>query len=313
LDQQRCFGKCIDTRYQICCLGTPCLRWYEKCCNTTCCSRYSGSCEQGRRPGARGSQFNVNDLRVTFLTCSSIELLTVLKAGMVFIIPLILLLATLSGFGIVLVFANKASNRSYSFLETTMIVLSVLTILTSIPLYFSPMFKYGIFIVLTAFLTVLSAAARIRALNIITLVAQFVILVYIFDPVHGNQYLTLTAFPHIVGPNAGIPDTNTKGLLHTTTYMFDYLHGSAFCTTFYDYFQLDPVLQDTDRFDNPYVNTFGYCKRGWVAFLLNFEALLILFVLLLFVVTLLALVLRFRKIVESAAVELEVQKYGLGY
>jgi len=233
-----------------------------------------------------------------------------LKAGMIYIIPLALLIATFAGLGIVLVFANKASNRSYSLIESTMIVLAIAAILTSIPLFFSPMFKYGVFIIMASLLSILSAAARVRVVNIAAVVAQIIILFYIFDPIHGNRYLTFTSFPVIIGAQAGIPDTETKGLLHTTTSMF-YRMGevnTTFCTSFYDFFQLDDAARDTSRFDNGDISTFGYCKRGWVAFLLIFQGALIVAFVLLFVVSLISLLLRFRKALNLAPITLEVLK-----
>jgi hypothetical protein len=311
--RQLCFGTCVNPDYQICCNGVACQRNYEKCCNSTCCNRFSETCTEGYR--APASQYNANSFREYYYTCSSIELLTVLKSGMVYIIPMALLIATFAGLGIVLVFANKASNRSYSFIESAMIILALISVLVSIPLFFSPMFKYGVFIVIVSLLSILSAAARVRVVNVAAVVAQIIILFYIFDPIHGNRYLTFTSFPVIVGPWAGAPDTETKGLLHTTTSMF-YRRGvvdTTWCTTFYDWFNLDPALRDTVRFDNPEIQTFGYCKRGWVAFLLIFQGILIVSFVLLFIVTLVALLLRFRKAQSLAPITLEILKDDVVY
>lgn len=307
-DLQNCYGTCINPNFQSCCNGVVCMRAYEKCCNSTCCNKFSETCIEGQRSGS--SQFNTNSFRTTFYTCSSIELLTVLRSGMIYIIPLALLIATFGGLGVVLVFANKASNRSYSFIESTMIVLALVSALSSIPLFFSPMFKYAVFIIIASLISILSAAARVKIVNIFAIIAQVVILFYIFDPIHGNRFLTFTSFPQISGANSGLPDTETKGLLHTTTSLF-YRNGvvdTSFCTNFYDYFNLDRVARDTTRFDNPDINTFGYCKRGWIAFLLIFEGILIVAFVLLFVVSLISLLLRFRKAVNLAPITLEILK-----
>jgi hypothetical protein len=227
------------------------------------------------------------------------------------------LVATFGSLAIVLVFANKASNRSYSFIETAMIVLSTLAVLACLPTFFSPSFKYGLVGVIGALASILSAAARIRKLNLGVLIFQLIILLYFFDPFTGNAYLNMMSYrnwwngsPDGNGMNSGVNSEATfmgsNGLLHTTTQMWT--NSVSFCATFYDYFLLDQDLRDIDRFENGEIITFGYCTRGWITFLLIFNAILMLLYFLLFIVTLLALILRFRKQRVLDAIELEVQK-----
>eukprot|EP00999_Lentomonas_sp_LEN2_P002972 NODE_82_length_2421_cov_316.376635_g61_i0.p1 GENE.NODE_82_length_2421_cov_316.376635_g61_i0~~NODE_82_length_2421_cov_316.376635_g61_i0.p1 ORF type:complete len:753 (+),score=258.77 NODE_82_length_2421_cov_316.376635_g61_i0:69-2327(+) len=300
---QRCFGQCIDTNFQICCNGVACVREYEKCCNTTCCNKFVGTCEEGIRSVSRGNPWNWNDFRTTFSQCTTIEHLHPIKTFLIFGIPVALLAASLLSLAVVLIFANKASNRSYSFIETAMIVLAVGVVLFAMPTFFSPAAKYGLIVAIAALLTILSAAARIKALNVGLLFVQLIVILYLIDPFGGNNYLNFTSFRNW---GNGAPNGNTNGILHTTNYMWT--NWGGFCTAYYNYFAYDNQLRDTDRFDNPTIPTFGYCSRAWVATLLIFESILIMLFFIMFFVTLLALVLRFRKEPELAPIELEVQK-----
>jgi hypothetical protein len=313
---QRCFGMCIDTNFQICCNGVACARNFERCCNTTCCNRFSATCRFGIAAGAQGNPWNSANFRQTVTRCSSVYFLHGLRSFFIFALPGFLLLSTLLGLAVVLVFANKASNRSYSFIESAMILLSINAILFALPTFFSPAFKYGVLVVLVGLITILSAAARVRSLNVLALVALVVAIIYVFDPFTGNAYLNLTGFrtlsQDLTGRTAagfqrvpGQPDDRTNGLLHLITAMWR--EGQQFCVDFYDYFRLDDQLLDKARFDNPAVTTYGYCNRGWVFALLIFEIIMMSTLVILTIVTLIALLLRFRKQADLAPVELEVK------
>jgi hypothetical protein len=221
----------------------------------------------------------------------------------------------------VLVFANKASNRSYSFIESGMILFALIAIIFALPTFFSPAFKYGVLIVLVGLITILSAAARVRSLNVLALAALVLAVLYCFDPFTGNQYLTMVSFrtlsqdlagsqgnaqyPYSNQRIPGQPDYLTNGLLHLITHMWR--DSQNFCVDFYDYFRLDDNLLDKNRFDNPEVSTYGYCTRGWVFALLIFEIIAMSALVILTVITLIALLLRFRKQADLAPVELEVK------
>jgi len=315
---QRCFGQCIDTSFQICCNGIACARRFERCCNTTCCNRFTATCRQGIAQGNRGSGVN---FRLQTTRCSSVYFVHGLRSFFMFALPAFLLLSTLFGLAIVLVFANKASNRSYSFIESGMILFALIAIIFALPTYFSPAFKYGVLIVLVGLITILSAAARVRSLNVLALAALILAVLYTFDPFTGNQYLTMVSFrtlavdqtgntgnsagPYSLQRVAGQPDYLTNGLLHIITHMWR--DSQNFCVDFYDYFRLDDNLLDTNRFDNPAETTFGYCRRGWVFALLIFEVIAMTALIILTIITLIALLLRFRKAADLAPVELEVK------
>jgi len=111
----------------------------------------------------------------------------------------------------------------------------------------------------------------------------------------------------------GTTDPATSGLFHSTAQLFfnsQQTLAVQTCTTFYDYFILDRDLLDGWRIDNPEIVTFGYCSRAYVIALLYFEAFVALFVLLQFVLSMLALIVRFRK-QRFDPIELEVRQIVL--
>jgi hypothetical protein len=301
-NQQRCLGSCIDTRYQICCNGIACVKSYEKCCNSTCCNKFVGSCDIGIRSGTPGSRWNPNEFRVEYEQCTTIENLNPIKAMFVFVLPTYMLILSLGGLAIVLVFANKASNRSYNPIEQAMIVVAIMIIILSLSFYFSPMYKFGVLCVIAALIVILSAAARIFALNAWALVIIILALLFMVDPFPANEWLNFTSFRNPAN-GAIVPDA--AGFLWAIEYHWS--NDAEQCVRYYDYFRLDNQLRDVDRFDNPEITTFGYCERGWIIALLVFAVVVIILLVLLFFLTLIALLLRFRKI-APAPVALEVVK-----
>jgi len=238
------------------------------------------------------------------------------------VLPTMLLLATLGGVALVLVFANKASARVFSFIEKAMIALSLFIILLIVQLFFSPAYKYGAFIVLGMLLTIVCAAARIRWLNIAVLVFQLVLLWYIFDPFPGNDYLNLTYLrlstqpPQIDGAfgiQENRPFAYANGLFHSIDLFWRFQDiertgwYGGFCAAWYNgYFAVDLSLRDI-RQDNPDVLTFGYCTRGWITALMYLSCIAAFLLVILFLLTALALILRFRKN-RMEPIELEIRE-----
>lgn len=290
---QRCPGNCFDPTYQICCNGVQCIMAYEKCCNSTCCNRFTQTCSIARHSGTPGNRYNFNEFNVKYESCSTIENLTPLKIYYPIVLPTFNLVMSLICTGLCLVFANKASSRSYAAIEKSMIYIAIACIIFDIILYFSPAWKYGLFILFVQCFTILAAAARVRWLNIWSLVLTVALAIYLVDPFHGNTYLTLASSRT---PNY-YPDRDSAGLIHVIGKMYkNALAGPSFCTTYYlSYFQRDPQLRDLDRYDNPANTTFGYCDRAYVLVLLVFCALIYVCVLLQLILNLLALLLRFNK------------------
>jgi len=239
---------------------------------------------------------------VFFSQCSTIEQLNPLRAILIFILPLFLMILTLLSFAVAIVFANKATTRSYSGLEIAIILVAVALGIFAISLYFSPMWKYGLWLVLVALLSFLAAAARVFTFNALVVFLQVVALWYIFDPFHASRYLNLSYYRN---PATGAPLPCTFGLFHTTQCMAD--DGSRLCRWYYDYFSFDPLTRDVERFENPAVQAWGYCDRHWFTTLLIFEIIAMVLLIILWLLTLLGLLLRFRSLMPEP-VELEVVK-----
>lgn len=309
---QRCMGVCMDPRYQFCCNGAVCMKDYEKCCNSSCCNIWTSTCFSGLRSGSLGRRANplsfasifYTDPRSTFSTpeiftvCSSIEALTTTKGFWIFVLPSMLLLVSHVGLALVLVFAAKATPRSFSKLEYAMMGLALLICYLVMPLYFGPVWKYPIWVIFGQLIVFLTATARIRWLNVLCIVVQAITLIYLFDPFHGNAFLTLSS--NRVWSTAAVPaspdDVMTSGVLHAIVrswHSVDLTATQQYCSNFYDYFVFDPNLRDLDRYDNGAITMFGYCSRGWVTALLMFSYFVMLGVLVQLVLSLLGLFYRF--------------------
>lgn len=214
--------------------------------------------------------FGTVDTPTIYEVCSSMEAITTIKAFWVFVLPSILLLAAHLALALVMVFATKATPRSFSKLEYSLMALAVIISYLAMPLFFSPVWKFGVWVIISQLVVFLTAAARIRWLNVLCVLVQLITLVFLFDPFHGNALLTLTHTRKLVGM-VGTDDVMQSGILHAVAqswHTIDLTSSQDYCSRFYDYFKLDTMLRDTERFDNGMVSTFGYCSRGWVLALL---------------------------------------------
>jgi len=214
----------------------------------------------------------------------------------IFILPTILGLGTLAALAVVLVFTSRARRRVFVFVEKLLIIFSVFVIIFAIVLYFSPAYKYGIVLALAAMLSILTAAAgRVRWLNILAVVVILIALWYLFDPFNGNGYLNSSYLRR----NNFFPHENTDGFWRTIDHFWEdgnnpYIERN--CVNWYNgYFQFDPELRDIDRRDNPFSQTFGYCRRGYLAALMYFGIIAAAILVGMLVLALIMLVLRFRK------------------
>jgi len=306
----RCPGTCIDPRYQICCNGVTCRKEFEKCCNDTCCNLFIGTCQFGYRSFAPNRPNNPREFGVLYEQCTTIQKLDEIKSFWIFVLPAVLLLATLFGLALVLVFANKASVRIFSFIEKTIIGVAIFASLFASLLYFSPAYKYGVVVVFVCVVSIASAAARIRWLNGLALVALGVTILYIVDPFDGNNYLT---FNYLRYEFDGNPRPDTHGLFHLLTRLYprhfdwDFQAHENICTNWYQgYFMYDRGLEDNDRWNNPHVQTFAYCSRGFIVGLLITAAVMLIFLAALFILVLFGCLLRFRKN-RMEPIELEIR------
>jgi hypothetical protein len=287
---QRCLGFCIDTRFQICCNGAVCLDEYESCCNNTCCNRFTSDCKMGFRAGSPGSRFAGNDYNIPFEVCTEIESVTPYRATFAYILPAGLLAATFLGLAFTLFFAKRMNALNpLSAYERAMMALALFAVILSWPLYFSPMYKYGVVFTWVALFTIVAALAGLKRLVVVALVLQVIVLIYIFDPFGGNEILNLAY--HRVDRLNGFGFSGV--FLSVRNLWNDTASEDAFdfpgwrCVDFYDgYFLRDPLTEDQQRLHDPLRSTYGYCGREWIAVLLYLTGVITLTYITLFVVTL---------------------------
>eukprot|EP01001_Neometanema_parovale_P009861 NODE_609_length_2251_cov_371.647086_g579_i0.p1 GENE.NODE_609_length_2251_cov_371.647086_g579_i0~~NODE_609_length_2251_cov_371.647086_g579_i0.p1 ORF type:complete len:709 (+),score=221.46 NODE_609_length_2251_cov_371.647086_g579_i0:56-2128(+) len=260
--QQNCIGHCIDTRFQVCCNGRACVREFEQCCNSTCCNRYNGTCQTGASRRST-SKDNWVEYGIEYTVCTTVEQLDVIRAWWMYILPTALLATTLASLALALVFASRVEHCARRALEKAVIFVALVAIVCAMPMFFAPIYKYGLVIVFVSLFAIITAAARKMKMYVACVIIQLILLLYLIDPFHGNDYLTFA----VDRTSAGRPDPMAAGLWHTTTRMWDN-HDS--CWDFYaGYFKFDALMRD-DRMDEPVMNNpaFGFCSRGWVSTLL---------------------------------------------
>lgn len=305
-EAQPCLGNCINKKYQICCNGVACVGAFDNCCNSTCCNKYVGACSRGRRSGSPGQWNNPNDFAEEFDVCSTTESMNTVKAFWIFVLPTELMFGTFACLAFCLAFAARSKHaHEFSITERIMVGVAVLTILFAVPLFFAPIYKYGVVVAIVSLFAIITASARVRGLNIVCVLLQVLALLYLFDPMHGNHLLN-TSSGRL---SDGTIDAQTMGVLHSTAKMFKSVgdvQTNQYCQKFYQYFTFDPLVRDFDRFDNPEVTTFGYCSRAWVVALFLFEGAILMLLLVQFVLDMLALIVRF-KAPSFDPVQLEVQ------
>lgn len=289
---QPCIGQCIDTRFQICCNGMACIDMYEVCCNSTCCNKFSQRCTMGLRSGALGQPGNRKDFRVPYEVCTEMEGMTPFRAILAYLLPLFLLAATFTSLFATLNFAKRQSSlQPLSVYEKSMFVFATISILLSWPLFFSTMYKYGIVWIWAMFFVMLASLSQLRALNIAAIIILGITLIYVIDPFYGNEILTL-ASGRIPPPMAGV--YGWSGVLGSI--VMNAIGDYSYCTTWYDYFRRDPLVQDM-RYENPTGDltdlsvsvshhTYGFCSRGWFVTLAVLEGINIIITYFLFFLTL---------------------------
>jgi hypothetical protein len=317
----RCLGVCYDSRFQICCNGVRCALGIEQCCNSTCCNRFTEGCFRSSGSNSRGFASNGREFGEIFSKCSSIEYLDEVKVFWFAVLPALLLAASLLSLALALVFVNKASARRSSFLERALIVLAVITFFLALPLYFSVVYKYGLVTAFAAIVAILTAGVRVRWLNVFAIVFLAIAVIFVVDPFYGNAWLTLTSDRIHYSPNnadiLGTTDVRTSGVLHASNFLFADWEAQNVnpllgrCVTFYNYFAIDRELYDFDRSDNREIHTFGYCSRAWIIGQIYIEGLIILFLIVTFIVAVLALIVRFRKL-RFEPIELEIRDVAPG-
>jgi len=206
---------------------------------------------------------------------------------MAFLLPIALLLATFLGLAFSLFFAKRQNQMNpISGYEKAILTFAFLIIFFGWPLYFSPLYRYGVVIVWTGFFSIVAALAGIRGLVLAAAFVQLLLLVYIFDPFGGNELFNLA---HTRAPE------NAFGAAYSGIFLSinalhrgnDVAYPGARCTAFYaGWFvrtpQEDPWVNPPDKF------TFGFCAREWFGALLIIEIINTLWIIILFLVTIVA-------------------------
>lgn len=225
---------------------------------------------------------------------------------MAFFLPIVLLAAMFLGLAFTLFFAKKQNAiNPLSGYEKAIVALAFLVILFAWPLFFSPLYKYGVAIIWVAFFSLLAAIAGVKRLLPIALIVQIILLIYIFDPFAGNEILNLSYTRRVnLKPSSAVPilgsRTQDSGVAYSGVFLSimalwrgdGVAYRGARCTRFYDgYFQRDSWVEDFERRDfGASKTTFGFCAREWFSALMIIEIIMAMWVIILFVVTLVAFI-----------------------
>jgi hypothetical protein len=253
--------------------------------------------------GISGNRYNDYNVGVFSEVCSTIENLHPLRAVVAFFLPIVLLAAMFLGLAFTLFFAKKQNAiNPLSGYEKAIVALAFLVIVFAWPLFFSPLYKYGVAIIWVAFFSLLAAIAGVKRLIPIALIVQVILLIYIFDPFAGNEILNLSYTRQVnLKPQRGDGSAvQNAGVAYSGVFLSimalwrgdGVSYRGARCTRFYDgYFQRDAWVEDFERRDfGGSKTTFGFCAREWFATLMIVEILMAMWVIILFVVTLVAFI-----------------------
>jgi hypothetical protein len=231
------------------------------------------------------SPWNPNHFRIPFEICTEREALNVPRAIIAYYFPIILLIATYLGLAFSLFFAKRQNALSpLSGYEKGMYVLALLLILFSWPMYFAPIWRYGVVVIWIAFFSIVAALSGIRILVLAAAIIQFFGFVYIIDFWYGSDLFTLASVRP--GSNNGVG--HSGNLLSAVKMWRTPLGNGTYaqqCTSWYDFFIRDDRTEDWQRFDNPTKLTFGFCAREWVATLMVLCLFIMALLAILFTVT----------------------------
>jgi len=240
---------------------------------------------------ASNSRFNPNNFRIPYEICTTVEAMNLPRAIIAYYHPLILLVATYVGLAFSLFFAKRQNALSpLSGYEKGMYVLALLLILFSWPMYFAPVWRYGVVTIWIAFFTIVAALAGIRSLVLIAAILQLVGFIYLIDFFYGSDIFTLASVRPYGTDMAG-SSGNLLAMLNmwrptvSRNSSAESLPGQR-CVDFYGgFFRRDDLTEDWQRFDNPTKYTFGFCAREWVTALMVLGLFNIVLLAVLFFVT----------------------------
>jgi hypothetical protein len=188
--------------------------------------------------------------------------------------PVFWLVATLSSLAIVVVIARRATESVFELTEKAMVFFSVVILFLAIPLFFAPTYKYGVIACFIALFAILAATVRNSKLSFVTIFLVVLLLIYWIDPFNGNIYLSLTG---------GLTPTPVRGATPWASGIIVFIarlqRNPSECTSFYDFFNNDPLAHDFARRFNPNKTTYGYCSRAWLATIVIFSIVNVLAIL----------------------------------
>jgi hypothetical protein len=133
---------------------------------------------------------------VHFDVCSEQEAMNVVQVFMIYWLPLlVLLLGTIVLFPATSFFFNQLNRvdaPSLTFVDKAIVLLSYLQVFFLLPLVLSPQWKYTLVAGVVTGLQVVAAGSAIRYASRAALFLQTLFVLYLFDPLGGNQFLTFS-------------------------------------------------------------------------------------------------------------------------
>lgn len=157
--------------------------------------------------------WTANNLGNQYDMCTEIEYLSATKAFWVFVLPTFLLTFTLVAVFVVAAFVNgeaqKNGGEGFDFYTKWVLALATLMGAFALPTFFSPQWVYGLVVVLAALFGLVAFASRNAYLRTVFVAVNLVTLLYLIDPLAGNQYLDLTASGQIGLVPAVLSNWNT--------------------------------------------------------------------------------------------------------
>lgn len=126
--------------------------------------------------------------------CTSVEYLDPVRAIWVFVLPTFMLLTSVTGLFATITFLLRIRtgySPRYTCGETTLVSVAFLELVFALFLFFSPQWKYGLVVVLTALYAMFAVGIRSKYAYSVMIVAQLVLVMYLIDPFGGNRFFNL--------------------------------------------------------------------------------------------------------------------------
>jgi len=161
-------------------------------------------------------------------------------------------------------------------LKMALIIFNILTGLVSMALLWSPLWKYGIFVVVCNICVVGAVGISSHWARRGAMLIALVTLLYLVDPIANNSLLSFAGVHSTIhsdnipdggahpGESVDVPFYSSGIQLAARINAAQFVQGKrdAFCTAFYDFFNRDAGLHD-ERHQNPHSLHWGLCRKGW--------------------------------------------------